>query len=228
MANATENPEELARLQQMVDADPQIQAILRSSIDWRAKQQQLAVLTSRLLPHGSHVFVDPRSGQLKKTGSGVKETLIAGGALAGGAALGGAFGLAGLGGGGGTSAASGLGPQLGGGAPGAGLFGAPAASGAAGGGAVAGAGGAGAAGAAGAGSVPGWLETILKVAPVGAGLVNHFAGQDGPGAGMAGQMPPELSELLGLSMQRMRDQEPLFQAVTKQALAGLPNYAREK
>jgi hypothetical protein len=46
------------------------------------------------------------------------------GALAGGAALGGAFGS-------GSNAAAGLGPQLGGGAPGAGTFGAPAASGAA-------------------------------------------------------------------------------------------------
>lgn len=91
--------------------------------------------------------------------------------------------------------------------------------------------GAGAAGAAGAaGSIPGWLDTVLKAAPVGAGLINHFASGDGPGGGggAGGNMPPELSELLALSMKRMRDQEPLFQSVTKQALAGLPTYAQGK
>lgn len=82
-------------------------------------------------------------------------------------------------------------------------------------------------GGAGAGGI---LDTILKYAPVGAGLVQHFASGNGPGgdAGQAGQVPPELSELLKTSMDRMRAQEPLFQAVTKQALAGLPTYAQGK
>jgi hypothetical protein len=40
-------------------------------------------------------------------------------------------------------------------------------------------------------------------------------------------MSPEMEQLLALSMKRMQDQEPLFQAATRQALAGLPAYAKQ-
>lgn len=85
--------------------------------------------------------------------------------------------------------------------------------------------GAGAAAAAGGGGI---LDTLLKLAPVGAGLVGKLAsgGFGGGNSGPGGQMSPELQQLLQLSMQRMQSQEPLFQAVTKQALGGLPTYAK--
>ena len=88
----------------------------------------------------------------------------------------------------------------------------------------------GAAAAGGVGAGGGLLETILKAAPVGAGLVNKLAsgGFGGGETGPAGQMSPELQQLLQMSMKRMQAQEPLFQSVTKQALAGLPTYAQGK
>ena len=35
-------------------------------------------------------------------------------------------------------------------------------------------------------------------------------------------MPPELQQLLAMAMQRMSQQEPLFQSINAQAMAGLP------
>jgi hypothetical protein len=82
------------------------------------------------------------------------------------------------------------------------------------------------AGAAGGGN---WLSEnyrdLLRVgAPLGAAAVGR-AMSNGGGAG-AGSVPPEMQELLRMSMDRMRQQEPLFQAVSRQALAGLPTYAK--
>jgi hypothetical protein len=53
-----------------------------------------------------------------------------------------------------------------------------------------------------------------------------FAGGGGGGAVGAGSVPPEMQELLKMSMDRMRSQQPLFEAVSRQALAGLPTYAK--
>lgn len=62
--------------------------------------------------------------------------------------------------------------------------------------------------------------------PLGLAAAGRAFGPDAPALG-AGALPPELQELLKLSMDRMRSQEPLFQAVTRQALAGLPDYAKK-
>jgi hypothetical protein len=42
----------------------------------------------------------------------------------------------------------------------------------------------------------------------------------------SGAIPPELSQILNLMMERMRFQENLFRSVTNQAYQGLPKYAQ--
>ena len=83
------------------------------------------------------------------------------------------------------------------------------------------AGAAGATGAAGTGMS--LMELLLKLGPVGAALLNKLMG-DGGGMGMS----PEFNDLLKLSTDRMKSQEPLFQAASKQAYEGLPTYAKGK
>lgn len=72
--------------------------------------------------------------------------------------------------------------------------------------------------------------TLKKLAAAGipvAALVQHLAGGGSPdGSGGTSGVPPELQQMLGLAMKRMSAQEPLFNAVNQQALAGLPNYAK--
>lgn len=64
---------------------------------------------------------------------------------------------------------------------------------------------------------------ILKTAvPGAAALIGHQVTQ-GNGAG---QITPELRQLLTMAMQRAASQQPLFEAATKQAFMGLPTYAR--
>jgi hypothetical protein len=130
------------------------------------------------------------------------------------------LGLAGVGGGAtGTASAMNLGPTLAGGgavtppAPPAGLT-VPTTGAASGGigGALA--------------SLPSWLGPAITAAtPVIGRAVMGGGPASGPTTGAVG-VPPELSELLQDAMRRMRSQEPLFQATTRQAFAGLPDYVK--
>ena len=63
--------------------------------------------------------------------------------------------------------------------------------------------------------------------PIGA-LLGTRALTGGGGDGQNGQSPvsPELQQLLAMSMKRMASQEPLFDAVNKQAFEGLPDYVK--
>lgn len=63
--------------------------------------------------------------------------------------------------------------------------------------------------------------------PLGVAAAGRAMSAQGGGALGAGGLPPEMQELLRLSMDRMRSQQPLFEAVTTQALAGLPTYAKQ-
>lgn len=147
--------------------------------------------------------------------------------------IGGGIGAHALGFGG--SAASAAGPTMEGGATVAANLGSASAlpAAAAGGGMAAGM--AGAAGAAGSAAASRSVLSRIgeQLARVGLPLGALAAGQAfGPGSGMpaAGTsqgIPPQLQELLALSMQRMRDQDPLFKAVNRQAFEGLPQYAKE-
>lgn len=70
------------------------------------------------------------------------------------------------------------------------------------------------------GGIPG---IVRRVAPLAAGAVaGRTAFGGGGGTGASAQIPPELTELLRMSLQRVRDQEPLFQSITAQARGGLP------
>lgn len=57
---------------------------------------------------------------------------------------------------------------------------------------------------------------------------NQAGASSGGGATNASSssLPPELSALMNLMMERMRFQENLFRSVTNQAYRGLPTYAR--
>lgn len=67
------------------------------------------------------------------------------------------------------------------------------------------------------------LGIPLGIAAAGKAMTGGFGGGDGGGSS---DLPPELQQLLQLSMDRMRSQGPLFDAVNRQALAGLPTYAK--
>lgn len=73
-----------------------------------------------------------------------------------------------------------------------------------------------------------WVDLIKKialgVAPLAAGGVSHALA--GGGGDTQANIPPELTELLKTAMQRMSAQQPLVDAVNKQALGGLPTYAK--
>lgn len=69
------------------------------------------------------------------------------------------------------------------------------------------------------GGVPGILR---RAAPLAAGAVAGRSAFGGGGSPTAAPIPPELTELLRMSLQRVRDQEPLFQSITAQARGGLP------
>ena len=59
-----------------------------------------------------------------------------------------------------------------------------------------------------------------------AGLIPGLAGAAGAlggnGSGSNTTMPPELQQLLQMSLQRMTAQDPLFKSINAQAMAGLP------
>lgn len=66
---------------------------------------------------------------------------------------------------------------------------------------------------------------LKRLAPL-AGLVPAIAGAaggfGGGGGGTNTQIPPELQQLLQMSLQRMTSQDPLFKSINAQAMAGLP------
>lgn len=75
-------------------------------------------------------------------------------------------------------------------------------------------------GSGGSGGIPG---IVRRAAPLAAGAIaGRTAFGGGGGTGASAQIPPELTELLRMSLQRVRDQEPLFQSITAQARGGLP------
>jgi hypothetical protein len=69
-----------------------------------------------------------------------------------------------------------------------------------------------------------WQSLVRAGIPLGALAAGRMANGGGAGGGSGDGLPPELQQLLAMSLQRMRDQEPLFQAVNQQAFAGLPAY----
>lgn len=75
--------------------------------------------------------------------------------------------------------------------------------------------------AAGASPTSAWLTPLLKAAVPAVGALTAHA------TGTNGGMPPELQQLLALALKRQQEQQPLFDAVTHQALAGLPTYAQK-
>lgn len=68
------------------------------------------------------------------------------------------------------------------------------------------------------GGLPSWLGPALSV---GTGLVGRMAG--GGGGSNQQPIPPELQQLLAEATRRTMNQGPLSDAITQQALAGLPN-----
>lgn len=71
--------------------------------------------------------------------------------------------------------------------------------------------------------IPTWLKRLAQIAvPVATTAIGHQISQNQANAGI----PPELRQLLTLAMQRMAQQQPLFEATTTQALRGLPTYAQ--
>lgn len=71
-----------------------------------------------------------------------------------------------------------------------------------------------------------WQQLLRAGIPLGALAAGRMANGGGDGMGSGDGLPPELQQLLAMSLQRMRDQEPLFQAVNQQAFAGLPAYVK--
>ena len=241
---------ELDRFNQWMRAQPWYQTVLSavgrpaSSGLAEGQQQQIeqALRANGIeIPKDFHIDEGGNLNQKSRTG---RNLMIAG--IAGGAALGG-LGLAGLGPLGGLGASGAAGAAGAEGAAGVGAGGAaagflpgfvgtvaPAASvGAGAGGTLAGLGGAAAAGAAGAagsgaaggaarglGSLATWLGPAIGAGAslIGSRLTNN------PMA----NVPPELQQLLQESVRRSQYQNPLFNAVTDAAYAGLPTYAKQK
>lgn len=67
----------------------------------------------------------------------------------------------------------------------------------------------------------GGLPMGLKALAAVPAIARQLGGGNGSGNGNA-SMPPELQQLLAMAMQRMSQQEPLFQSINAQAMAGLP------
>ena len=77
-----------------------------------------------------------------------------------------------------------------------------------------------------------WPDIIKRIAqlgiPLGTMLGTRAATNGGnDGNGGPSTISPELQQLLAMSMKRMASQEPLFDAVNKQAFEGLPTYVKE-
>jgi hypothetical protein len=232
------DPEGFTRSTQESEID-QFNQWMRAQPWWAGVQHNPQAVTQQLaqmgihLPDSFHIDDAGNVNQKSRAGTIGKIAAIGGGAAAAMFGIPGLFpGL--LSGGGAAAAGAGAGaiPELEGGATLAANLGGAGALPALG--AGAGAAGAGAAanyippGAAAAEGGHNLLKTVLGMAPVGAGLVGKLAsgGFGGGDNNPAGQMSPELQQMLQLSLQRMNQQQPLFDAVSKQALAGLPDYAK--
>jgi len=63
---------------------------------------------------------------------------------------------------------------------------------------------------------------LSKLAGLLPAAIAGVAGAAGGGGGTNTQIPPELQQLLQMSMQRMTSQDPLFRSINAQAMAGLP------
>lgn len=121
-------------------------------------------------------------------------------------------------------AANGLGPQLGGGAPGAGMMGAPAGA-TYGGASAAGAGGASAA--AGASGLSGVISRLAQAGiPLGTALATRGLIGGNDGGGTSGQPSEDMQSIMDIALKRIRDQQPLQDAINTQSRMGLPTYAR--
>lgn len=72
----------------------------------------------------------------------------------------------------------------------------------------------------GGGGLPLALKKLLPLAAFAPAARNAFGGNNG--SGMNTQIPPELQQLLQMSLQRMTSQDPLFRSINAQAMAGLP------
>lgn len=68
-----------------------------------------------------------------------------------------------------------------------------------------------------------WPALAAAGIPLAARAAGAFGG--GPSTSPA-NLPPELGQLLGEAMSRVASQRPLFEATNRQALAGLPTYAK--
>lgn len=70
---------------------------------------------------------------------------------------------------------------------------------------------------------PSTLQTLLTIlAGAGSGVVSRLTSPS-----LTSQVPPELSQLLQQQTARSTYQNPLFEAASQQALAGLPTYAKQ-
>ena len=67
-----------------------------------------------------------------------------------------------------------------------------------------------------------WSKLIAPLIGAGVGTLGRVAGSNAT----TSAVPPALTTLLNMAAQRAQYQNPLFQAVTNQAYAGLPNYAK--
>ena len=76
-----------------------------------------------------------------------------------------------------------------------------------------------------------WGDVLKKIAGVGIPSAALLAGRKLAGDGTNGleqqAIPPELSALLAQAMRRTADQDPLAQAVNRQAFEGLPTYVKK-
>lgn len=83
-----------------------------------------------------------------------------------------------------------------------------------------------AAGGSGLAGLSGVLRQLAEAGiPIGTLLATRALGGGG-GSSEPAPMSPELQEALSLALQRLKDQQPLQDAVNRQALAGLPAYAK--
>lgn len=69
------------------------------------------------------------------------------------------------------------------------------------------------------------LQHLADAAPLIGGVAGRLAG--GGGGSLPPNVSPDLQALLAEAMRRMSYQQPLFNAATNQAFAGLPNYAKQ-
>lgn len=200
------DPNELMTLQMKVDQDPRVRAIVQNgSVMSRFKQEHLARLG--LVPQGFYIDEQGRVQQMEPAW----KKYIAPAAIAGTAGVGAFTGIPGLAAGMNAAASPAatsvvtptVGAPIAGGA-GAGLTvptvdaAAPAAS----------------------KGLAGWLKALAPAA--GLALPHLLPGGDG-GSGQDILNNPQLKELMGIGLNRVRSQQPLHDAVTKLALSLLPN-----